>query len=176
MIESIGEKKRRRERNREIVIQERKYSVCGDFGHITYYYRNKREFEENRRLEVGKLEHQPTSNKFEVLTSQVMKTMTGADSCYIDANNSRKEKREKLLKKVMVKIGLKQKYNENRITVEVLLDSKVIGLVMSSEFVRRNKFKKKKLDRLIYREHKKRIEINIIRGQKQGIILEMPQL
>jgi len=32
----------------------------------------------------------------------------------------------------------------------VLLDSGVIGLVMSSEFVRKKKFKLKKIERLIY--------------------------
>ena len=56
----------------------------------------------------------------------------------------------KLLKKVTVKIGLKQKNDKEGITVEVLLDSRMIELVMSSEFVRKNKFKKKKLDRPIY--------------------------
>jgi len=58
-----------------------------------------------------------------------------------------------LLRKVTVKIGLKQKYDEEGIIVEVLLDSEVIGLVMSLEFVEKNKFKKKKLDRLIYKEY-----------------------
>ena len=32
----------------------------------------------------------------------------------------------------------------------MLLDSRTIRLVMSLEFIRRNKFRKKKLDRLIY--------------------------
>jgi len=92
----------------------------------------------------------------------------------------------KLLKKVTVKIGLKQKNDKEGITVEVLLDSRMIELVMSSEFVRKNKFKKKKLDRpiyvrnvnstfnykrliehtvkveLFYKEHKERTEIDMI--------------
>jgi len=69
--------------------------------------------------------------------------------------------------------------------VEVLLDSTTTGLVMSLEFVRKNKFKKKKLERpiyvkfnheepiehtvkmeLFYREHKERTEIDVIREQK----------
>jgi len=50
----------------------------------------------------------------------------------------------------MVKIRLKQKDNEKGIVVEVLLDSRIIGLVISLEFARKNKFRKKKLDRLIY--------------------------
>ena len=45
----------------------------------------------------------------------------------------------------MVKIELKQENDEDRITVEALLDSSMIELVMSLEFVRKNKFKKKKL-------------------------------
>ena len=50
----------------------------------------------------------------------------------------------------MVKIRLKQKDNEEGIVVEVLLDSRITGLVISLEFARKNKFRKKKLDRLIY--------------------------
>ena len=53
--------------------------------------------------------------------------------------------RKKLLKKVTVKIGLKQKDDKEGIIVEVLLDSGATGLVMSSGFVRKNK-----LERLIY--------------------------
>ena len=34
--------------------------------------------------------------------------------------------------------------------METLLNNKVTRLVMSSEFIRKNKFKKKKLERLIY--------------------------
>ena len=74
--------------------------------------------------------------------------------------------------------------------MEVLFNSGVIRLVISSEFVRKNKFKKKKLERpiyirninsifnheelikhtveveLFYREDKERIEINVIKKQK----------
>ena len=79
----------------------------------------------------------------------------------------------------------------------MLLDSRVTRLVISSEFVRKYKFKKKKLDRpiyikniggifnykelikyiveveLFYQEHKERMEIDMIRSQKSSIILEM---
>jgi len=55
-----------------------------------------------------------------------------------------------LLREVTEKIGLKQKEDEEKIVVEVLLDSKATGLVISSEFVRKNKFRKKKLDMLVY--------------------------
>jgi len=47
----------------------------------------------------------------------------------------------------------------------MLLDSGAIGLVISLEFAKRNKFKKKKLERLIYREYKERIEIDVIKEQ-----------
>ena len=50
----------------------------------------------------------------------------------------------------MVKIGLKQKEDKKGIIVEVLLNSEAIGIMMSLEFVRKSKFRKKKLDRLIY--------------------------
>ena len=106
------------------------------------------------------------------------------------------EKKEKLLREVTVKIGLKQE-DEEEIVVEALLDSNVTGLVISSEFARKNKFKKKKLKRLIYmrnvdnifnhegpiehtvevelffKGHKERMEIDVIGGQKWSIILEM---
>ena len=95
-----------------------------------------------------------------------------------------KRKKEKLLRKVTVKIGLKQEDEEDRITVNELLDSGVIGLVISLEFMKKIKFKKK-LDRpiyirnifnhegpiehtveveLFYREHKERMEIDVIGG------------
>jgi len=50
----------------------------------------------------------------------------------------------------MVKIGLKQKDDEEEIVVEVLIDSRVTELVTSLEFTRKKKFRKKKLDRPIY--------------------------
>jgi len=59
---------------------------------------------------------------------------------------------DKLLKEVIVKIVLKQKDNKDGITVEMLLDSGMTWLVISSKFARKNKFKKKKLDRPIYKE------------------------
>jgi len=83
------------------------------------------------------------------------------------------------------------------IIVELLLDSKAIGLVMSLEFVRKNKFKSKKIERLVYvknmngtfnkkrlikhmvevniyyQEYRKRTKINIIREQKWNTILNL---
>jgi len=78
------------------------------------------------------------------------------------------------------------------------LDSEATGLVMSSEFARKQEFKLKKINRPIYirnvdgsfnqegliehtveiniyyQKYRKRIEIDMIRGQKWSVILEMP--
>ena len=100
----------------------------------------------------------------------------------------------------MVKIGLEKLDMQKRITVEALLDSGATGLVMSSEFARKQGFKLKKLERPIqmrnvdgsfnkegpientvevnvyYKEHVERTEIDMIRGQKWSVILGMPWL
>ena len=95
-----------------------------------------------------------------------------------------------MLKEVTVKIGLERIDTQERVIVEALLDSKAIGLVISSEFSRKQRFKLKKIENPIYvrninwtfnhegliensvevniyyQGHKKRPEIDIIRGQK----------
>ena len=55
---------------------------------------------------------------------------------------------EKPLRKVIVKIGLERINTQKGIIVEVLLDNKIIGLVISSEFIRKQVFKLKKMKRL----------------------------
>ena len=79
---------------------------------------------------------------------------------------------------------------QEEITVEALLDSSATGLAISLEFARKQGFKLKKIDRLIYvrnldgslnkegpikymvevniyyQEHRERTEIDIIGGQK----------
>jgi len=86
------------------------------------------------------------------------------------------------------------------VTVEALLDSSAIGLVMSSEFARKQGFKLKRINRLIYvrnvdgsfnqegpiehivevniyyQGHREKTKINVIREQKWSVILEMPWL
>jgi len=62
----------------------------------------------------------------------------------------RKEKKEKILREVAVKIGLKQKEKEEEIVTELLLNSEAIKLVMSEEFARKHRFRRTKLERLIY--------------------------
>jgi len=44
---------------------------------------------------------------------------------------------EKILREMMIKIGLERLDTQEGITVEALLDSGVTGLVMSSEFARK---------------------------------------
>ena len=55
----------------------------------------------------------------------------------------------KTLRDFMVKIGLERIDMQEGITVEALLDSGATGLVISSEFAKKQGFKLKKLERLI---------------------------
>jgi len=100
----------------------------------------------------------------------------------------------------MVKIRLERIDMQEGITVEALLDSGATGLVMSSEFARKQGFKLKKLERpmqvrnvdgsfnkegpientvevnIYYKGHVERMEIDVIGGQKWSVILGMPWL
>ena len=104
------------------------------------------------------------------------------------------------MREVTVKIRLERTDTQEGITVEALLDSGVTGLVMSSEFARKQGFKLKKLERLMqvrnidgsfnkeepieniievniyYKGHIERTEIDVIGGQKWSVILGMPWL
>jgi len=103
----------------------------------------------------------------------------------------------KMLREVTVKIGLGRINMQEGVTVEALLDSRATGLVMSLEFVRKQGFKLKKLERpmnvrnvdrllnkegsiehivevnIYYQRHRERTEIDMIGGQKWMVILEM---
>ena len=57
---------------------------------------------------------------------------------------------EEVLREVIVKIGLERVNIQKEITMEALLDSSATGLVMSSEFARKQEFKLKKIERPIY--------------------------
>ena len=96
-----------------------------------------------------------------------------------------------------MKIGLERIDMQEGITVETLLDSGATGLVMSSEFARKQCFKLKKLKRpmnvrnvdgslnkegpientvevnIYYKGHRERTEIDVIGGQKWTVILGM---
>ena len=58
-----------------------------------------------------------------------------------------KKVERKTLREVMVKIGLERIDMQEEITVKALLDSGATGLVMSSEFAKKQGFKLKKLER-----------------------------
>ena len=72
----------------------------------------------------------------------------------INADAPKSEKKEekvrkaegKTLREVTVKIGLERIDTQEGVIVEALLDSRATGLVMSSEFARKQDFKLKKLD------------------------------
>jgi len=105
-----------------------------------------------------------------------------------------------MLREVTVKIGLERINMQEGVTVEALLDSGATGLVMSSEFTRKQGFKLKRIknpiyirnmDRtfnkegpientmevnIYYQRHTERMEIDVIGGQKWNVILEMPWL
>ena len=92
----------------------------------------------------------------------------------------------KILREVTVRIGLERIDTQERITIEALLDSGATGLVMSSEFTKKQGFKLKKLERLMnmrnmdgslnkegsieytvevniyFKGHRERMEINMI--------------
>jgi len=95
-----------------------------------------------------------------------------------------------MLREVTVKIGLERVDTQEGITVEALLDSSATELLISSEFVRKQEFKLKRIERLIYvrnvdgtlnkegpiehtvkvniyyQEHRERMEIDVIEEQK----------
>ena len=99
-------------------------------------------------------------------------------------------KNEEALREVTVKIRLERIDMQEEITVEALLDSGATGLVISSEFARKQGFKLKKLERpmymrnvdgllnkeepieytvevnIYYQGHRERTEIDIIGEQK----------
>ena len=188
-------------------MEERKCFACRGFRYMAYNCRN-----------VGKKRSaQIPSNRFEVLKVRVMQKGEGSGKEVAKDRKEilreermkrevevrqtkveRKEKKEKLLRKVMVKIGLKQEKEEEGVVMEALLDSSATGLVMSEEFAKKHRFKRTKLKRLVYmrnvdstlnytgpivdtvevevffKRHKERTSIDMIEGQKWSVILGMP--
>jgi len=129
--------------------------ACSKFRHIAYSCRN-----------VGKEgPAQVPSNRFEVLKVRVMQK--GERSSKEVAKDRKeilreervkrgievrqtKEKKEKYLREVMVKIRLKQKEEEKGIVTEALLDNGATELVMSEELAKKHRFRRMKLERLVY--------------------------
>ncbi len=69
------------------------------------------------------------------------------DSEGIEEEKEVRKTKGKILREVTVKIGLKRIDTQEGITVEALLDSGATGLVISSEFAKKQGFKLKKLER-----------------------------
>ena len=201
------ELERRREERRQIVMEERKCFACGRFRHMAYSHRN-----------VGKEgPAQVPSNRFEVLKVRVMQKGEGSGKKVAKDRNEilrkerakrgvdvtkveKKEKKEKILREVVVKIRLKQEGDKEGVVTEALLDSGATELVISEEFARRHKFKRTKLERPVYvrnvdgtlnyagpivdtveveiffKGHKEKMLIDVIGGQKWSVILGMPWL
>jgi len=117
-----------------------------------------------------------------------------------ESEGTKKEVRKveiKILREVMVKIRLERIDTQKGIMAEVLLESGAIGLVMSSEFAKKQEFKLKRLKRpmqvrnmdglfnkegpieytvevnIYFKGHRERTEIDVIRRQKWMVILEM---
>jgi len=108
----------------------------------------------------------------------------------VDNTSSCNLNNRNILREVIVKIGLERINTQKEVIVEVLLNSRATELVMSSEFARKQRFKLKKIENptyvrnvngifnkkkpientveinIYYQEHRKRIEIDVIRGQK----------
>ena len=188
-------------------MEERKCFGYGEFGHMTSHCRNK-----------GKEELILVSpNRFEILKIRVMQKGKGSGKEVAKDRKEilreertkrgvevrqtkveRKEKKEKFLREVMVKVGLKQEEEKKRVVTEALLDSGATGLVMSEEFTKKHRFRRMKLERLVYmrnvnsmlnyvgpivdtveveiffKGHKKRTSMDVIGGQKWSVILGMP--
>ena len=185
-------RERKREENRQRVMEKRKCFGCGEFDHMASHCRNE---EKGEPVLVS-------SNRFEVLKVRVMQRReeSGKEAAKdrreilreekAKREVEKKEKKEKWLREVTVKIGLKQKEEEERIVTEALLDSGAMGLVMSEEFARKHKFKRMKLERPVYvrnvdgmlnyvrpivdiveveiffKGHKERTSIDVIGGQE----------
>ena len=195
-------RERKREENRQRVMEERKCFGYRGFGHMASHCRNG---EKEEPVPVS-------SNRFEVLKVRVMQRGEGSSKEVAKDRRKilreekakrgveKKEKKEKYLREVMVKIRLKQEEEEEGVVTKALLDSGAIGLVMSEEFARRHKFKRTKLERPVYvrningtlnyvgpivdtveveiffKGHKERTTIDVIGGQKWSVILGMPWL
>jgi len=187
----------RREENKRRAMEGRKCFGYKGFGHIASHCRN-----------IGKEEPMPvSSNKFEILKVRVIQKGKGSGKEVMkdrreilreekvkrgveEKRTKEEKKKEKVLREVMVKIGLKQEEEEEGVVTEVLLDSRATGLVMSEEFARKYKFRRTELKRPVYirnidgtfnyvrpirdtveveiffKEHKERTSIDVIRGQK----------
>ena len=155
---------------------------------------------------MGKEKPMPvSSNRFEVLKVRVMQRREGSGNEVMKnrreilreekakrwvEERKTKEEKEKVLREVTVKIGIKQGEEEEGVVTEALLDSGATGLVMSEEFARKYKFRRTELERpvhvrnvdgmfnytepivntveaeIFFKGHKERTSIDVMGGQK----------
>ena len=145
-------REKKREDNRQRAMEERKCFGCGGFGHMASYCRkpvfpNRFEILKVRVMQRGEGSgKEMAKDRREILREE--KAKRGVEVKQM--KEERKEKKEKLLREVTVKIGLKQEKEGEGVVTEVLLDRGVTGLVMSKEFARRYKFGRTKLERPVY--------------------------
>ena len=185
-------------------MEERKCFGCGGFGHIANHCRNMGKEEptmvSSNKFEVLKVR---VMQKGEGSGKEVVKDrrkILREEKAKRGVEKKKKEKKEKVLREVVVKIGLKQEEEEEGIVTEALLDSGATGLVMSKEFARKHKFRRTELERpvhvrnvdgtfnyaglivdtveieIFFKGHKERMSIDVMGGQKWGVILGMPWL
>jgi len=149
-------RERKREENRRKAMEERKCFGCRGFGHMASHCRNR----------GGEELVQVSSNRFEVLKVRAMQKGEGSgkevakdrkeilreerEKRQVEGRQTKVERKEKLLREVTVKIGLKQEEEEEGVVMEALLDSSATGLVMSEEFAKKHRFKRTKLERPVY--------------------------
>ena len=187
--------------------------TCGGFGHLAHHCRNQGEkIVKGRRIEYngereelfeyesnlkgrGELRYSQLSshNKFSVLATEI-----NAGTSVSEGTKKEVRKVEiKILREVTVKIRLERIDIQEGIMIEALLESGVMGLVISSKFAKKQGFKLKRLERpmqvrnvdglfnkkgpiehmvevnIYFRGHRERTEINVIRRQKWMVILGM---
>ena len=184
-------------------MEERKCFGCAGFGHIANHCRNMGVEEPalmfSNRFEVLKVRvmqrgegssKEVTKDRKETLREEKTKRGIEGRQTKVGRKEKEKGKKEKMLREVVVKIGLKQEEEEEEVVTEALLDSGATGLVISEEFARRHKFKRMKLERPVYvrnvdgmlnyaghivdtveveiffKGHKERTSIDVIGGQK----------
>jgi len=110
--EKIEIRKKKKEERRKRAIRERRCFVCGIFGHIAHYYRNR---EEKRGLSMSQ-------NKFEVLKDRVMQRGEGSGKETVKGR--REILREERKKKTKVQKKDQGKKKEKKIDDEKMKEKK----------------------------------------------------
>ena len=126
---------------------------CGGFGYLAWNCRRQRIMGQESRVEYED-NHNNRQNNLNgkedlIVLNQV--SITIGLQCFLKENISCCNLNNgNMLREVMVKIGLEKINTQEGVTVEALLDSGATRLVMSLKFARKQGFKLKKLERLIY--------------------------